>query len=60
MDLDMPFHLLFFLSDYKTSFEMVQLDEKVLGDTPQSQEGGKNVTKRITLGFKLSISEWVC
>lgn len=56
----MPFHLLFLLSDYKTSFEMVQLDEKVLGDTPQSQEGGKNVTKRITLGFKLSISEWVC
>lgn len=57
MDLDMPFHLLFFLSNYKLNLEVAQLSEKVLGDTPQSQVEGKNDTKWATLGFKLSVSQ---
>lgn len=44
----MSFHLLFFLSDYKINFDVTQLSVKMLGDTPQSQVGGKNVTKEVT------------
>lgn len=60
MDLDVPFHLLFLLSNCKINLEVVQGSEKVLGDTPQSQVKGKNDTKWAMLGFKLSISQWEC
>lgn len=48
----MSFHLLFFLSDYKINFEVSQLSEKVLGDTPQSQIGGENCYKMGHIWFK--------